>query len=132
MRVVKLKSNKHVDVIMEGDAHCGPAAINVVTRVRPTVHGDIFKALVEKAVPEVIKGFDPVMPQRRQETIVKDVVGLCALAASHAVDCMRAHPELGVVVPSYDTLMEKLRGAERQSADDDKIVSLAGRQGEEP
>lgn len=132
MRVVKLKSNKHIDLIMGGDSHVGPTQINLVTRVRPTTHGEYFKELVARCLPETLPTIFEKCQPPEIEAAVKGVVAVCELATMEVLSRLQLNPALAVNIPSYDTLMQKLRGAENQPPDGDKIVSLAGRQGEEP
>ena len=135
MRVVKVKSSKHSDVIMGGDAHMGPTQVNVVTRVRPTVHGDLFKDLIKGMSPGAMEMVDRAIshngtdPHQTAARIAKGMVLLAERITMDALEVMQRNPALAVNIPSYDSLMQRLRGADLcQPADSPNVVSLSERQ----
>lgn len=111
MKTYKLKSTKHSDLLMIGDKG-GPSTVNVVTRLKPTEHGMLFRALVEKVVPEAYRlidgdlGYDtPDRARQARKVTAENAVHFCEEAVNAVVEAMTRNKALGAVMPSYDALM---------------------------
>lgn len=135
MRVYRIKSTKHSDLLMTGD-HKGPSTIHIVTRLRPTQHGEFFRELLLKMAPEALKIVDSDLragtygsPGNTARVVADGLVRFCETVAMAAMDTMQRNKALGVNVPSYETLLHKLTGSEiSQPEDSDNVVSLSERQ----
>lgn len=131
MRIVRLKANKHADLLLVGDAANGPSVVSIATRLRPTTHGDFFKELVSKVTVEVAPH---VMADHRPPTYAaKAIVGLCHEITKAAMDALADDPALAMTTPSYENLLHKLRGSDASQPEDSTgVVSLFERQEDKP
>jgi hypothetical protein len=139
MRIRRLKSTKHSDTLLIGD-HNGPSVVSIATRLKTTDHGQFFKELVAKAMPEALKALDREIrdgihnsPREASRNVATGVVHFCEDLTMAAVDVLQRNKVLGVPIPSYETLLHKLRGSDASQADDSgEVVSLFGQQEREP